>query len=422
MQSSLSKLSILALALLALAAGTAWAASVPLHSAPAEPAGEVLMPRLATPGAEARSALDELLYDYDVVDLPLARLENRVQAGDLSLILRNQLFELTLEPNDLRAEGYRAVLMTDAGPVEVEPGPVVTFKGTVREEPDSLVRLTASDELFSGYIKTADDWVFVDPLRAFVPGASVRKAVVYRERDVRPEAAGECGVGHRLRAVGQSVPGTGTGFDAGSTLGSRAHTTLRRLQVATEHDGQYYQRYGNPGVFNRSQGILNDVDGIYRSQINLYISISYQQTWTSVSGDPYTSLDAGTTLNQFRSWWESNRSGTTRDTAHMFSGKDFNGGTIGIAWVGVICNRRDLSYGISQDLSSSFQRAQLTAHEIGHNLSAQHDDQIGCSGVSCNGYGPIMCSFIQSNGSNVFSSCSRSSIDSHTHNNGSCLN
>jgi hypothetical protein len=31
----------------------------------------------------------------------------------------------------------------------------------------------------------------------------------------------------------------------------------------------------------------------------------------------------------------------------MFSGKDFNGGTIGIAWVGVICNAASLSYGVA---------------------------------------------------------------------------
>jgi hypothetical protein len=33
-----------------------------------------------------------------------------------------------------------------------------------------------------------------------------------------------------------------------------------------------------------------------------------------------------------------------------------------------------------------------------------------------------MCSVIQSNGSNTFSSCSKNQIDTHTHNNGFCLN
>ncbi|MFP3939378.1 MAG: M12 family metallo-peptidase [Thermoanaerobaculia bacterium] len=373
---------------------------------------EVVVPPAEAPTVAVRAALDSLLYQYDVVELPLASLDRQVREGSLDVALQGLLYRLELEPNDLRGEGYREVLLTDAGPREVDPGPVTTFRGSVEGEEDSVVRLTATSELFSGYVRTGEQWVFVDPLREYVPDAPADRAVVYREEDVRPEASGLCGVTGRLHAV----------EDAGSDtprLTPKGHTTLRRLQVATDADGEYYQRYGNPGTFDRIEGILNDVDGIYRRDLNLFISITFQQAWTDPSTDPYTSFDADTTLFEFRDWWNANRTGTTRDTAHLFSGKDFNGGTVGIAWVGVICNRPDLSYGVSQDLSSSFLRTQLTAHEIGHNLSASHDDEIGCA--SCGGFGPIMCSSLQSNGSNTFSSCSENAIDSHTHNNGSCL-
>lgn len=415
MRSFVCRSSVLTLALLALTAGTAFAAAAPLQ--PAGPAHGVMVLEHKAPSKAIQSKLDALLYDYDVVELPLAALEKRVRTEKtLDLVLAGRRYELDLELNDLRAPGYQAVLMTERGPVDVGPLPVVTYRGTVRGDADSVVRLTATRGLFTGYVRTASDWVFIDPLRDFMRGAPAGLAVVYSESDVRPEASGLCGVTHRLQVGGEPDV-------LGGDLGPIAKNhTLRRLQVATEADGQYYQAYGNPGLYNRINAILNDVDGIYRNQINLYISITHQQAWSSVGGDPYTSLDAGTTLNQFRSWWNSNRGSVTRDTAHMFSGKDFNGGTIGIAWVGVICNAPSYSYGISQDLSSSSQRAQLTAHEIGHNLSAQHDNQIGCSGVSCNGFGPIMCSFIQSNGSSTFSSCSWNAINNHTHSYSSCLN
>lgn len=379
---------------------------------PAGTPGVVSLDATAAP-SEVRTALDELLYDYDVVTVPLAHLERQVERGALDVVLQGQLYRLELELNDLRAEGYRQTLMTEEGPREVAPGPVNTFRGVVLDEEDSVVRLTSTAGLFTGYIRTGERWVFIDPLREFVPGAPADRAVVYREQDVRPEASGLCGVSSRLHVandVGQGTPGFTT----------KGHNTLRRLQVATDADGQYYRDYGNPGTFNRIEGILNDVDGIYRRDLNLFVSITYQQAWTNPSTDPYTSFNADTTLFQFRDWWNANRGGTTRDAAHLFSGKDFNGGTIGIAWVGVICNNPGLSYGVSQDLGSSSMRAKLTAHEIGHNLSARHDDQIGCA--SCGGFGPIMCSAIQSNGPESFSSCSENSIDSHTHNNGSCLN
>ncbi len=411
------ELSAIAIALLALTAGSAFAASATLATADDRTPTRMFVPQVQAPSVEAKTALDELLYNYDVVELPLAKIERQMRtANRLDIFLGGERFELQVEINDLRAPGYKEVLMTEAGPVELPDRPVATFAGTIVGQPDSVVRLTATRGLFTGYVKSGDDWLFVDPLRQFVPNAPKSAAVVYREADVRPEASGLCGVTHRLEA------GRDQGIDPTPGVVERNHNTLRRLQVATDADGEYYSSFGNPGTFTRIQGILNDVDGIYRSDLNLYISITYQQAWPSSGSDPYTSNDAVTTLYQFRSWWQSNRGGTTRDTAHLFSGKNFNGGTIGVAWVGVICNSPSLSYGVSQNLSSAAQRAELTAHEIGHNLSAQHDNQIGCSGVSCNGFGPIMCSFIQSSGSGQFSSCSVSAINNHTHNNGSCLN
>ncbi|HUP42256.1 MAG TPA: M12 family metallo-peptidase [Thermoanaerobaculia bacterium] len=421
MATGVSRAVTLVVALLALAAGSAFAASPSSQEGPAQ-VGSHFVPHLKAPSVEARAALDAVLFQYDVVELPLGAVARQVRTrGELALVLQSRLFEMDLELNDLRAPGFQTVLMTAQGAVEVPSPAVVTYRGTLRGEPDSIVRVTADRGMFTGMIKSGDDFLFIDPLRDYVANAPMHALVVYREADIRPEGGGLCGVGGALSAV------PGLGAEAGPSLAgpgviARGHTTLRRLQVATDADGEYYQRFGNPGTFDRIKGILNNVDGIYRNQLNLYISITYMQAWTNPSTDPYSSNDAVTNLNQFRNWWNANRTGTVRDAAHLWSGKTFNNGVIGVAWVGVICNSPSYSYGLSQDLSNSGQRTRLTAHEIGHNLSAQHDNQIGCPGVSCNGSGPIMCSSIQPSGPNSFSSCSVSAVNNHTHNNGSCLN
>ncbi|HEX9945509.1 MAG TPA: zinc-dependent metalloprotease family protein, partial [Thermoanaerobaculia bacterium] len=258
-----------------------------------------------------------------------------------------------------------------------------------------------------------DEWLFIDPLREYVPGAPARLAVVYREADVRPEAGGQCGLEH-LRKAGRAL---GLGYS-----GAKDHTTLRRLDIATDGDGEYYQRYG-VGGFDRIAAIINGVDGIYRNQINLFLRITFQQLWTDPATDPYTSPnDIIATINQFTDWWNANRANVNRDVAHLFSGKSFST-FIGYAWIAVVCNNPGRSYSVSQDLEPQFIRVELMAHELGHNLSATHDDQSPvCPGVNCNGFGPIMCSVIQGNGTNTFSSCSKSQIDNHTHNNSFCLN
>lgn len=421
MASRFSKVSILSLALLALAAGGAFAAPASLQASGPDEVSNLFFPQLRSPSPEARTALDAILYRYDVVDLPLAAVARQIrETGELGLVLQGRLFQLELEPNNLLAADFQAVLMTEGVAVEVPYRPAATYRGTVRGEPDSIVRLTAERGILTGMIKSGGDFLFIDPLRDYAASAPMRALVVYRESDIRPEGAGLCGVGHGMSLVEDS--GSGLGSGPGLGLVARAHNTLRRLRVATDADGEYYQRFGNPGTFNRIQGILNNVDGIYRNQLNLFISITYMQAWPNPSTDPYSSNDAVTNLNQFRNWWNANRGSVSRAAAHLWSGKNFSGGTIGVAWVAVICNAPSYSYGLSQDLSNSGQRTRLTAHEIGHNLSAQHDNQIGCSGVSCNGSGPIMCSSIQPSGPNSFSSCSRNAVNNHTHNNGSCLN
>jgi hypothetical protein len=379
---------------------------------------ELIVPASVQPDDHARARLDSLLYDFAVFELDTADLNERVRStGQLSLHLNNQRFDLVLEPNDLRAPGYREVVMVDGVAVEQEPGPVTTFKGHVAGDPSSIVRLSIAPDMFDGYVKTDADWVFIDPLTSYSDEARIGQVVVYREAAVRPEAGGECGAEHLTRTARRIMD---LDLFAVNRLDEQIENShvRRNIQLANEGDGQLFQRYGNPGVFNFMSGVVNNVDGIYGGQLNLDVTVVFQQAWSNPSTDPYTSLDATTTLNQFRNWWESNMGGTARDAAHHFSGKDFNGGTIGIAWVGVICNRPDLSYGVSQDMRNSTLNQRLTAHEIGHNLSAGHDSS---SCANCNGTGPIMCASIQSSGSNTFSSCSKSSISNHVHNNGFCL-
>lgn len=414
---------IFAAALLLTLSATAFATG-PLHqtdTASGLEVPELLVPAGIQPEPEVRSALDALLYEYSAFELPLAEIDRQVrEQGRLKIHLGNQTFDLVLEPSDLRGEGYREVLVTAVGEIEVPERPLSTFKGAVAGDPTSIVRLSVLPNLFEGYIKTDEEWIFIDPLSNYESKDGLRRetdgVVVYREDDVRPAAMGKCGAGnieHEAHRLGLTL---GASQDLSSIFeGSHVRRTL---EVATDGDGQLFQRYGNPGVFNFMAGVLNRVDGLYNT-LNIDVVVAFQQAWSSVSGDPYTSLSASTTLNQLQNWWQNNRGNINRDTVHQFSGKNFSGGTIGIAFVGVVCNAPSFAYGLSEDQGNATLNGRLTAHELGHNLSASHDDQIGCA--TCNGTGPIMCSFIQTSGTNSWSSCSRSSIGNHVDSNGFCM-
>lgn len=399
------------------------------------PADELVVGLSKLPVPKVQTALDAALYDYQVFELETAKIDALVRkTGQVDLYLGNQRFDLVLEENNLRGENYKRILIVDGRDVELDAGPITTFKGHVAGDPESVVRMSITPDLVSGFLHTDGEMIFIDPVSDFARGTGFEKSVakgdvvVYRGKNVRADKAGQCGTAghHDMRSTFELPGKRGEMFrPLVEGIDTKTHQ-FRTLEVATDCDGQYFTRFGNPGSFNRMEGILNDVEGfIYTSELNLGINLVSQQCWPSAGSDPYTSLNAETTLNQLRNWWQANRSSVSRDVVHQFSGKDFSGGTIGIAWVGVICTNPSLSYGISQDISGSAARRRLTAHEIGHNLSAGHDNQAPvCSGVSCNGNGPIMCSFVQTGGSSAaddFSSCSFNSIDNHIDSFGGCI-
>ena len=105
------------------------------------------------------------------------------------------------------------------------------------------------------------------------------------------------------------------------------------------------------------------------------------------ASDPYTAPGAKDRLCQFIREWTANRSDVERDVAHLFTGADLRGGTVGIAadigGTGICvpdgsCTGGRFgtrgSYCLSQsDFSGSFACvSDLTAHELGHLWGAFH--------------------------------------------------
>ncbi|MCH9652206.1 MAG: hypothetical protein K0U98_28515 [Deltaproteobacteria bacterium] len=387
---------------------------------------------------EVQAALDDEFFAYQVFELDLPAIDQQVRThGRLSLHLGNRVLDLELEENDLRSPDFRWVELSQKGVRDLDPGPVTTFKGTVDGDSESVVRLSVTPELFSGFIFANTEMLFIDPVVDFIrdsslPGGELPAngdVVVYREIDQRHLIGGTCETGgsHGFGDLLGSLPGSrhdalgSLGFDLSSE--AQPGISFRTLEVALECDGQYRARFGQSGAINRMQGIMNDVDGfIYRSELNIGINVVFAGCWPNAGTDPYTSLNASTTLSQMATFWSTGGGGgiaTNRDVVHQFSGKNFSGSTIGIAYVGVICRNRTLSVGISQDVSGSASRRRLTAHEIGHNLSANHD-----TGVNCSGNGPVMCPSIQSGGSSAaddFSNASFNSIENFVTSFGGCI-
>jgi hypothetical protein len=161
---------------------------------------------------------------------------------------------------------------------------------------------------------------------------------------------------------------------------------------------------------------MNQVSGIYETELGITLQVSYQHTWADEE-DPYVSTSSSTIIVEFRNHWNSNFYSVPYDLAHMWTGKEMDGSTVGIAYLDVVCNARSYSYGVSQRFEAAPGKYVLSAHEIGHSFGATHPDQASPPQTECSN--TIMNSFVVTGV--TFCAFSRDEIQSHLAENSSCL-
>ena len=148
--------------------------------------------------------------------------------------------------------------------------------------------------------------------------------------------------------------------------------------------------------------IVNEAEAIYSRQLGIRFRLVGRTKLTERTPD----VEPGNILASFLN--NPITKNNNVDLKHMFTGKDMEGTTIGLAFVSAVCWEPSYAYGITQ--TYGFYTSYIFAHEIGHNFGAQHDTV---------NRGTLMYPYI-SPGSE-FSQTSINQISSHVMTHGSCL-
>lgn len=340
--------------------------------------------------------VDAELHQYGSYRLDLETFAHEVRThGRVVLTLADRTWDIELQPVDVRATDHRVEYATGRRPRQ--GADIATYRGRVIGEPNSDVRLLALPDLLQGFVRTDAGWVFIDPLRRFLApaspddGPSADHLVVYRDVDLR-NGLGSCG--NDDASVPLAVHGDGF-VPYPMSLDVATHRTV---SIATDADYEYFKIYGSNSE-QQIQGIINQVNSTFSSQVGITFAISFQNVWNTPN-QPYTTTNTGLLLQQVTKEWNQHRTTVTRDLAHLFTGKTLDNNIIGSAWLGVVWRSPQSAYGVNQNFSAM---AKLTAHEIGHNFNADHVCDCGSCSL-CDGNGPIMCSCIQEDGPQSFDS------------------
>lgn len=336
-------------------------------------------------GDPQRRDLDRVFSRHERLTLDPGQIQRQVkQTRSLTLTTSRGTFEMTLEPHDMRAPGYVAEAWGDNGVHVIETGPVRTYKGTVEGLPGAQARMTIDEGTVEGLIVTPSELFFLEPSNRFSGSAAKTDFVFYAASDVK-EPAGECG-NTAAEIVARHSANVSSQTSSKGPQPEAVFGPALQIGIATEADFEYFTALGTEvATVNQIQTIMNQVDAIYNVQMGLKFLLMHTRVWTTTVSDPYTlpvapatTVDASAALNEFRTYYDLNAppQASGRDAAHLFTGRDFTGSTIGIAYrPGLECpfDSTGFAYGISQHLTNvNANLAGLTAHEIGHNMNATH--------------------------------------------------
>ncbi|HEV7631648.1 MAG TPA: M12 family metallo-peptidase, partial [Steroidobacteraceae bacterium] len=183
--------------------------------------------------------------------------------------------------------------------------------------------------------------------------------------------------------------------------------TTRRLDVGVVVDPELALIDGASATANVVTR-MNTVDGIFSTQVGVHLQL-LSTTILDGASPPFSSNDASTLLDQLRAYRTTSAVEQGNGLTHLFTGRNLDGNTVGIAYISSICNDR-FAASLSEVRGGGFD-ALVAAHEIGHTFGAPHDGDTDPSAPACAAASPT--TFLmapQVNGSQTFSDCSLQEI------------
>ena len=311
-------------------------------------------------------------------------------------------FELALADNERVLNKLGAVRKAELRPYQL-------LRGAVEGRPGSWVRLVRSASGIEGAIWDGQELYAVTRYARIAAAldapidAEPGQTVMYRLSDVRDALPKDfCS----LDAPGAQKQSTG--LDQYQALVSELRQGVtpaieRQIEISLIGDKEFQQVESDPTAALLAR--LNIVEGIFSEQVGLLV-LATDLRLMPLDSDSLSSTTGGVLLDQLGAYRQANAAVRARGLAHLVTGKDLEGNTAGIAYVGSVCDAK-LGVSLSQQAFGTTISALIMAHELGHNFGAAHDGAAGTPCASVNG-GFIMAPSVS--GFASFSQCSVASM------------
>jgi len=273
------------------------------------------------------------------------------------------------------------------------------FQGQIENVADSWVRLVINGDEVAGIIDTGNDRIHLNHLVSTDVIRQIRSSFTQPiDRTVRAPA-------DPINALQSTdVSSNIVEIDIGNGFFDNPDKVTKVANIAIVIDSAYDEAIGGRGLA-QAIATINAVDGIYREEFGLALNVETAIMVTDSDTLALSGISLQENLSRFRDY-RMTADQLTDDLAlvHLFTGVFTADPSVGLAYIDTVC--RTNGYDVSLSLPFRYPIL-LTAHEIGHNLGALHDDETNqCSAVT----DTLMFSHIDDNSTRAFSSCSVDAI------------
>ena len=334
----------------------------------------------------------------------LANLEYRRSGGDqpetaelrtrasVSFDALGRRFDMELEPN--------TGLLSPEALARID-GRFEVYRGRLSGEPGSWVRLVMDGGVPSGMLYDGRELYGIEVPDDAAHGSD--QPAIFRVADMQVQAgAMSCGVGDPINSNGALryqalIAELKTAFATGPGA-------VEEIQVGALGDEEFNNIRLDPtqSIINR----LNNVDGIYSSELGIQITVppSAIEIFDDTN-DPFTdTTDSSDLLDEVATYRRNSTLQRDQGLTHLFTGRDLDGSTVGVAFLGVLCSN-NFGVGLTEATTGLTNDSLIAAHEIGHNFGADHDGDPDGACPTTDDVSFIMAPRV--GGGNTFSSCSR---------------
>uniref|UniRef100_A0A194APN1 Metalloproteinase type III 7 n=1 Tax=Agkistrodon piscivorus TaxID=8715 RepID=A0A194APN1_9SAUR len=345
----------------------------------------------------------EVVYPRKVTALPKGAVQPKYEdAMQYEFKVNGEPVVLHLEKNKgLFSEDYSETHYSPDGR-EITTNPPVEdhcyYHGRIQNDADSTASISACNGL-KGHFKLQGETYLIEPLK--LPDSEAHAVFKYENVEKEDEAPKMCGVTQNW----ESYEPIKKASQSNLTPEQQAYLDAKKyIEFVVVLDHGMYTKYKDnlDKIKTRIFEIVNTMNEMF-IPLNIRVALICLEIWSDKDKFNMTSA-ANVTLISFRNWRATDLlKRKSHDNAQLLTVIDFDGPTIGKAYMASMCDPKR-SVGIIQDHSTiNLMMAVTMAHEMGHNLGMDHDEKYcTCGAKSC-----VMAKALSRQPSKLFSNCSQ---------------